>query len=136
MYALIKRLKKHEGLTLTVKPDLDKHVIGYGHQCDKDHPPIALHEAEEYLLQDAYRASDAYMRWKARHELRLSRVRDEVLCELVYWHGFRGFLGFREMCKAVIAGDYDKAADELMDSDSGRKYKPRMYELSVMMREG
>lgn len=136
MDALTKRLKKHESLCLTVYPDRDKWAIGYGHQCPQDHPPITVEHAEEYLREDIYKASDVYMKWKAQHGLKLSTVRDEALVEMIFWHGFRGFLGFKKMCKAVISGNYDLAAKEMTDSDSGRKYPVRMYELSVLMREG
>ena len=136
MKALLKRLKRHEALSLTVYPDCDKFAIGYGHQCDAGHPSITQEQAEEYLRQDVYRASDQYMRWKGEHGLKLTTARDEALCELLFWHGYRGFLGFKKMIAALIAGDYETAADEMMDSQSGRLYKSRMYELSVLMRDG
>jgi lysozyme len=137
MEALLKRLKKHEGLTLTVKPDRGKWVIGHGHQCPQDHPPITIEQAEEYLKKDAYKASDQFVKWKVENDLLdLTLPRCETLVEMIFWHGFRGFLGFKKMIAALLAGDYEWAADEMMDSDSGRKYKTRMYELSVMMRDG
>jgi hypothetical protein len=40
------------------------------------------------------------------------------------------------MIQALLDGDYETAADEMLNSDSGRKYFTRMYELSVLMREG
>ena len=119
-----------------VYPDRDKWAIGYGHQCPQDHPQITIEQAEEYLRQDVYRASDAYMKWKAKHGLKLTKSRDEVLVEMIFWHGFKGFLGFKKMIVALLARDYETAADEMMDSDSGRRCKARMYELSVLMREG
>ena len=136
MEALLKRLKAHEGVSLEVYPDRDGYAIGYGHQCAPDHPPISLHEAEEYLRQDVYKASEQYMKWKAAHKLKLSRVRDEVIVEMIFWHGYWGFLKFQRMIEALIQGDYEKAADEMMNSDSGQRYPARMYELSVLMREG
>lgn len=137
MEALLKRLKKHEGLRLKVYLcPAGYPTIGYGHRCNSDHPPITEAEAEEYLRQDVYKASDQYMRWKAKHGLKLSQIRDEVLVELLLWHGYRGFLGFKRMIAALIARDYETAADEMLDSDSGRKYFTRMYELSTLMRDG
>lgn len=136
MKALIARLKRHEGLSISVYPDRDKWAIGFGHQCSKDHPPITIHEAEEYLRADAYKASDRYVKWKVKHKLKLTKSRDEVLVEMIFWHGFNGFLGFNEMIKALIRKDYDAAADEMMDSDSGRKYIGRMSELADIMRDG
>lgn len=133
---LIPRLKKHEKLSLTVYPDVDKFAIGYGHQCKENHPPITQEQAEEYLRQDVYRASDKYMKWKAKYGLRLSQTRDEVLVEMIFWHGFKGFLKFKRMISYLRDGDYEMASNEMLDSDSGTKYFTRMYELSVLMREG
>lgn len=136
MDALIKRLMRHEDLSLNTYPDRDKWAIGYGHQCEADHPPISAEQAVEYLMQDAHKASDLYMRWKAQHKLKLSQTRDEVLVEMIFWHGFRGFLGFRKMIKAILQGDYNTAADEMMDSHSGRTLISRMSELASLMRVG
>lgn len=137
METLIKRLKMSEGLRLEpYQDDKGKWTIGFGHRCSKDHPPISIHEADEYLRQDAYKASDQYMLWKANTGLRLSRTRDEVLVDMIFWHGFAGFRGFKEMIRALIREDYDRAADEMMDSDSGRRYKTRMDELATLMRNG
>jgi lysozyme len=132
MEALIKRLKKHEGFRgYPYLCDAGSCTIGYGHKL-----PITERQAEAILIEDIYHVSDQYMRWKGRNKLKLSQVRDEILCELIYWHGFNGFLGFKRMIQALKDGDYNRAADEMMDSESGRKYKARMYELSVMMRDG
>jgi len=136
MDALIERLKKHESLSLTVYPDRDKWAIGYGHQCSQDHPPITREKAEEYLREDVYKASDAYVKWKVKHGLKLTKTRDECLVELIVWHGFLGFLGFEKMIAALLRGDYEDASDEMRDSQSGRECFARMYELSTLMLEG
>jgi len=132
MDALIKRLKRHEGFKgFPYQCDKGYWTGGYGHRF-----PLSEHQAEMILLEDVYHVSDLYVKWKGENRLKLSQVRDEVLMEMIFWHGMRGFLGFRKMIQALKSGDYERAADEMMDSDSGRKYPARMYELSVLMRDG
>ena len=132
MDALIKRLKKHEGFKGYPYSCPTGHLtIGYGHKL-----PILEKQAAAILVDDIYYVLNQYMAWKGRNRLKLTLVRDEVLVEMIFWHGFDGFLSFKRMIQAIKDGDYDKAADEMMDSESGRKYKMRMYELSGMMRDG
>jgi lysozyme len=132
MEALIKRLKKHEGLRLMPYTcPAGYPTIGYGHKL-----PITERQAEAILVEDLYRVSDQYMQWKGQNKLKLTPVRDEVLMEMIFWHGFNGFLGFKRMIEALRDVDYNRAADEMMDSQSGRLYPARMYELSVLMRDG
>jgi len=137
MEALIKRLKIHEGLVLEPTQDTEGHwFIGHGHTCKPDDPPITIEEAESYLLRDVFRASDQYLKWKRTFGFRSTKVRDEVLVEFIYWFGYFGFLKFTRMIEALLMADWEKAAEEMMDSDAGRKYKVRMYELSELMRAG
>jgi lysozyme len=132
MNTLIRRLKKHEGFKGYPYPCPRGYpTIGYGHRL-----PITERQAEAILIDDVYKVSDQYMKWKGQNKLKLTKTRDRVLMELIFWHGFSGFLLFKRMIQALKDKNYDLAADEMMDSDSGRKYKTRMYELSVMMRDG
>ena len=132
MEALVRRLKVHEGFSGNpyVCPG-GYATIAYGVRL-----PLTKHQGEILLRDKLYEISDWYMRWKAKHKLKLTQTRDEVLMEMIYWHGTRGFLLFKRMIAALKAEDYATAANEMMDSDSGRKYTTRMYELSVLMRDG
>ena len=38
------------------------------------------------------------------------------------------------MITAIEAGDYNTAADEMLDSQAGRRYKTRMTELADIMK--
>jgi len=55
---------------------------------------------------------------------------------MIFWHGFKGFLKFKKCIAAIEKQDWNKAADEMMDSNSGREYKTRMSELADSMRAG
>ena len=49
----------------------------------------------------------------------------EVLAEMVYQMGVRGVQGFRRMLRALEAGEYRKAADEMLDSQWHQQTKLR-----------
>lgn len=138
MEALIKRIKNHESLSLEVYKDRDKWAIGYGHQCDKDHPPITQHEAEDYLLKDIHRASDQFMKWKRNNCSGIGLIRSEVIVELIYWVGFNGFLKFERMIFALRDYDFHLAALELYNSNLGKdpELRGRARELAELMWDG
>jgi lysozyme len=48
----------------------------------------------------------------------------------------QGFLLFKKAVAAIEREDWDTAADEMMDSNSGREFTTRMSELADMMRTG
>ena len=50
--------------------------------------------------------------------------------------GVRGLLGFKKALAAVKAGDFEKAAEEMLDSKWRRDVKCRAYELAEQMRTG
>lgn len=65
-------------------------------------------------------------------------VRKAVLISLAYQHGMYGLLKFIGMRRALGWGDYAKAADEIIDSETWRhpKTRPRMQRNADMMRTG
>lgn len=75
----------------------------------------------------------------------LSVTRQDVIVEMCYMLGSKGLFDFMEMWKAIRNGDFDRAADEILDSKMHRELleqaggvleKTRSYELSEMMRAG
>lgn len=135
MKDLIKRLKLHEGLKLEPYQDiLGYWTIGHGHRCRRDHPPISLHEAEDYLLADIHKASEALLSLPV--SAKMNQTRREVCVELIFWVGFNGFLRFRRMLTALRQGNFKRAALELYHSQLGTKFSKRAYDLAVLMWEG
>ena len=68
---------------------------------------------------------------------RLSPVRKAVLVEMAYQHGGAGLRGFDETLAAVAGEDWQMAADEMMDSDTGQETSPdRMATLAQRMLTG
>ena len=84
------------------------------------------------LDEDIHKATFGYLSlgWQ------LDKNREDVCREMIFWHGLNGFLNFKKCVAAIDAEDWDKAADEMMDSQSGRRHPKRMRELSEIMRSG
>jgi len=131
---LIDRIKKHEHLSLTVYPDLDKFAIGYGHQCKSNHPPITQAQADAYLKQDIEKAR--FCVDQIEHCKSLDICRYEACVELSFWLGCQGFKNFVKMQKALADKDYHLAALELYNSDIGSKYSKRARVLSEIIWTG
>lgn len=65
-----------------------------------------------------------------------SENRQEALVDVRFNLGLMGFRRFKKMIAAVELQDWERAADELMDSDAGRTLHTRYSRLSDMLRGG
>jgi len=128
---LRERIKAHESLNLTPYADKGKLSVGYGHR-GVGQGDITEEQAERYLDDDLTRVGSQY----EALELDLDDTRAGVVKEMIFWHGLKGFNGFEKTIKALEAGEFETAADELMNSESGRTYKTRMTALAGLMRSG
>lgn len=126
---LLASIMGHEDLRLTPYPDGGGFSIGYGHSLTHngttfaDSTPIpdrlTPEQAERLLQEDLARAEhDARSlvsdeRWDS-----LSEVRKGVLIELAYQHGYDNTREFEQFFDAVEQADWQRAAGELIDSDT------------------
>jgi lysozyme len=77
------------------------------------------------------------------HELRsslpefdsLSESRQQVLIDMAFNMGTHGLLGFQRMLSAIKEGDFDNAAEEMLDSRWASQVGDRAKRLARMMRE-
>ncbi len=99
---LVDSIKKHEGLSLTVyQCTTGANTIGYGRNLDTN--GITKQEAELLLMNDIKNATkqaktlDFYQG--------LTAVRQEVIIELVYNLGLKGFKTFSRAIKAISLKD-------------------------------
>jgi len=89
--------------------------------------------AEEILRSDLFGACiDAQTVIPSFNEL--GSVRQEVLVNMAYNLGRTGLAGFKKMLKAVDLGDYETAADEMLDSKWAKQVKTRAVRLAQQMR--
>lgn len=66
----------------------------------------------------------------------LSDNRKAVLVNMAFNLGMERLAGFRDMRKAIAKGDFDKAADAMMDSLWARQVGDRAKRLEKLMRSG
>ena len=106
-------------------------TLGWGHKMG-DKFKVSRKTAELILDEDIHLAIFQY----DSLGLKLDQTRQDVCVNMIFWHGLAGCLKFEKTLHHIECGNWDKAADEMMDSNSGRKYKTRMTDLADLMREG
>lgn len=134
---LIKQIKKHEGLRL--KPYLDtatppRTTIGYGRNLDDQ--GITEEEAELLLQNDLARVSQELAALPAYQLLGYDVPRQMVLVDMCFNLGLTRLLGFKKFLAALERGDFQTAADEMVDSEWYRQVGNRAKFLVSVMRSG
>ena len=134
METLKANIKEAEGLRLYPYRDSTGHLtIGYGRCLENG---ISKAEAEIMLEADLYHASDQYLRIPCGKIKYLNQNRRRVIVEMIFNLGLGGVLKFKKMWAAIIAGDFDLAAEEMLDSRWARQVKGRAVRMAYEMRDG
>jgi len=135
----------HEGCRLTVYDDATGKPIGPGDTL-VGHPTIGFGraldvrgvtqaEAGELLDHDLV-ATAAEISGALPWAVSLDPVRLAALRDMAHNLGVRGVCGFRKALAALKAGDFDRCADELLDSRWQTQVPVRAGRLAGMMRSG
>ena len=131
-------VKKNEGLRL--KPYLCPTgilTIGYGHNLEEG---ISESVAEVIFNEDIQVAIndvlDIFSNNKGEYQLVLSSNRYIALVDMMFNLGKSRFLTFKKMIKAIKKKDWDRAADELLDSKYANQVKQRAINNSNLLRKG
>ena len=134
METLKERLKRHEGFSpVPYRCPAGSWTIGYGHKMHNAGIEISRLVADKILEEDIHLKESQFL---SLGNFNLTRNRRDVCIEMIFWHGLHGFMKFEKMLRAMEYEDWDRAADEMMDSNSGRDYTIRMSELAELMRNG
>ncbi len=141
-------IKAQEGCRLTPYKDTrGVWTIGYGHNLQAHMGPAMLREflaskfpisqqqADDMLQRDIQEATGSTRSLVANFSS-LSDPRQEVLLDMCFNLGSHGLAGFHVMLSAVEAGDFKRAAEELLNSDAAEEDPSRYKTLSTMMLEG
>ena len=131
---LAARVRRNEGLScLPYRCSAGALTIGYGHNLEAR--GISKEVAELLLKQDLAIAEkqvkNAFIWWPKLDDARMG-----VLVEMCFNLGISGLVGFKKMLTAVEAGDYQTAAQEMLDSKWARQVKGRAVELAKIMQTG
>ena len=125
-------IQRHEGYRPYVYYDsLGFPTAGYGHAF-LPKSPISHDVAVLLFEEDFCRAKRDYDKLK----LDLDPVRRGVVLDMLFNLGLSRFRVFEKMIAALSQGDYDKAADEMIDSLWYTQTKGRAKKLAEMMRTG
>ena len=131
---LVEQLKLHEGVELLPYEDaVGKMTIGIGRNLTDN--GISIATAEQMLMEDISRVetelNKVYPEW-----CDLSENRQLVLADMAFNLGIPRYLLFTNFWAALGEGDYDVAADEMLDSIWANQVGERAVRLAGMMRDG
>lgn len=124
-------IERHEGCRLS--PYIDSvgvQTIGIGHNL---HKPLTRQAVEQIFRDDVADATNECMHafsWFAD----LTEQRQWAVIDMCFNMGLPRLLGFKKFISAMSLGDYDTAADEMLDSLWSKQVKHRALELAAMIR--
>lgn len=127
-----KWIKHYEGLDLHLYTDTTGHTtIGWGRNLDKG---ISLDEAELMFKNDLNEAVSELEAFYWFNELPPSV--QNALVNMNFNLGITEFLTFSDMIHALIAKDYTKAAQAVLDSLWAKEVGQRAKDVALMIRQG
>ena len=132
------RIKKHEGFVNKIYLDsLGKATIGYGHLIT---PNDNFEEGVEYskeLLDEVFNRDFLIAKRDADELLQdISIVENAhgIIIEMVFQLGKTGVSKFKKMFTALSVGDYNEAANQMLDSQWRKQTPKRCEELAEQIR--
>lgn len=136
MDALIASIKRHEGYRDRVYLDSEgKLTCGWGH-----HLWIGSRVSEEiselFFKQDLADAISDYGRILPSLRKRLNAARARVIVEMIFNMNLAKVQQFKLMWSAIYDGDFNRAADEMLNSKWATQVGLRATELAEIMRKG
>jgi GH24 family phage-related lysozyme (muramidase) len=132
------RIKQHEGFRRTVYSDsLGFATIGYGHLLL---PTDNFVEGVEYSKEEleAVFDNDFQIALTSAEELLEEIEAPEtvkgIICEMCFQLGKPRTMKFKKMWEGIEEADYNKAADEMIDSNWHKQTTARCEDLAELMR--
>ena len=128
------QLIRHEGLRLKPYRDsVGKLTIGVGRNLDD----IGItHKEALYLLENDIKRVESDLNRAIPYWRNHGDVRAAVLVNMCFNLGITRLLGFRKFLAAFDRGDFQTAADEMLDSKWAKQVGHRAVELANQMRTG
>lgn len=118
-------------------------TVGWGHTFPKgEAPPVGTQftyeQTEEFFRNDMEKVEKDYNQLKLTYPglKQLTPTRQGVVKNMIFNLGLSRLRGFKKMLQALNNGDYNTAADEMLDSKWAKQVGRRAIELSNLMRKG
>ncbi|HBJ74814.1 MAG TPA: lysozyme [Syntrophaceae bacterium] len=129
-------IKRHEGGPSDVYLDtVGILTLGWGHALHVG-SPVPLEVSRIFFENDFNNAVRDVELLLGEYDIYPDPVRKAVLISMAFHLGRAGLLGFKKMWAALMALDYNEAANQILDSKAARQCPKRYIELSKMMRTG
>lgn len=148
MTLLLEQLKKHEGFRAQVYQCTAGHnTVGYGYNLDANPLKLTPFEISEIKKNGIKEATANYLllRMISRIEEKLDELnwfqsldeaRRSVLINMAYNLGIAGVLKFKSMIEEIKRQNWQKAAEQMIDSAWAKQVGNRARELSKQMLSG
>lgn len=131
MNSAIEQIKIDEGFRgQPYKCTAGKITIGYGRNLEAN--PLTKAEAQILLENDLKKIVKKLTRYG--FYTRLDSGRRAVILNMAFNLGVNGLMKFKNMIEALELKDYDKAADEMLNSRWANQVKSRATRLAKQMR--
>lgn len=125
-------IKRHEGYEPSVyKCTRGVLTCGWGHALHEG-STVPLAASLRFFDQDFRQVLNDYEKLK----LDLDDTRRAVILDMLFNLGLRGVRRFKKMMRAIRKRDWEKAADELLDSKYAKQVKGRGLELASLLLNG
>jgi len=132
METLKERIKRHEGCRLRPYKDSEGILtVGYGRNLED----VTFSQGEvDLMFENDFSRAKQYAETFIVYEF-LNEARRGVLIEMVFQMGSR-VRKFRRFLAAALAGDFERAHDEMLDSKWHDQTPARCERLALIMLEG
>lgn len=131
------QLKRDEGEKLHAYQDhLGYWTIGVGILIDSRKGGGLLPEESEFIFKNRLRLIDEALSKRIPWIKKLDPARRGVLLNMAFQMGVDGLLGFKKTLATIEAGNYQKAAVEMLGSKWAQQTPARAHRLSNQMRTG
>lgn len=108
-------------------------TVGYGHNLEDN--AIGKTVANMLLKQDLEQAERAVKQAFPWYE-QLDEARQFVIVDMAFNMGIKKLCSFKKTIAHIVAGDYEAASTEMLDSKWATQVKGRAYKLAYIMRTG
>lgn len=134
---LTEQLRRDEGEVLHAYEDhLGYLTIGIGRLIDRRKGGGISQEESAYLFGNDLNRILADVKQRIPWFDRLDEARQGVLVNMAFQMGVEGLLGFKNTLSMIERGDYDAAADGMLNSLWARQTPARARRLAIQMRTG
>lgn len=128
-------IARHENCINHVYQDSEGYwTIGYGRMVDARLSGGITEDEAHMLLVNDIKRTDTELRTAFRWYAKLDTARQAALINMCFNLGLPKLVGFSKMIAALEHGDYDKAADEALDSKWANQVGRRAHDIAEMIR--